>query len=789
MRFVLAGIICLWAVAGWSQCGPGQSLVTININPDNNPQETFWELRSVAPSFQYITGGTYHDTSFCVPADSCFLFRIYDTGMDGLCCSNGNGGYGVTVNGVLQTWGVQFTDMQWAYINCGPGGACNAALPVTVGTHSTPLQDTWYVFQPDSTGPYRITTCGMNTCDTKIWVYDYCHNLNWTNTNMGTSLYSDNACGLQSEVNGYFMAGLTYYIRIGNGTVSGQSCFPGPITWLLDFLGPVQGCMDPFACNYDGSATVDDGSCIYAPDPNCPASDLVVVESEVQNSLNLDQIAATQCMVQEGCITGYGLRDLLRFTTHIKNIGDRDFYIGPPSSGNPHFIMDPCHGHWHYVDYAAYYLYDMSGHKMPAGFKNGFCVMDLECTGGGSAIYSCSNMGISAGCGDIYISGTPCQWIDITDVDTGIYQLVVKTNWLQTPDVSGHYESDYTNNWAAVCIHLGRDAQGIPSFTLANNCPPDFTDCLGMPFGNAEYDCNGVCNGPALAGNMNADTVLSQSDALLYADGLLDHQIPVTTCRDMDADGEVTVFDATLINHCAVDGGIYPNLCEFPRGVTNHLDTAWLEIMNVNFNQKYVDVAIRNPLSKVTAYQFNLHGVEIQAVQNLVPPLEYSVNPTFGQAYGEVMGISYQEMLVDKNTSFDALCRIYYHHVTDSLICIEHISDIVSENFEAMHTEISGNCVPVPSVFSLGEWGNTVSAYIFPNPAGDMISISLGLSERSDVEMVVFDALGRPVMTQVIPDVDVKTVQVNMSSFANGVYSVMLRTATGKITRRVVLSH
>jgi hypothetical protein len=51
-------------------------------------------------------------------------------------------------------------------------------------------------------------------------------------------------------------------------------------------------------------------------------------------------------------------------------------------------------------------LYDQLGNPMPQiGFKNGFCVLDLECSGGGTAKYGCGNMGITAGCGDIYSSG------------------------------------------------------------------------------------------------------------------------------------------------------------------------------------------------------------------------------------------------------------------------------------------------------------------------------------------------------------------------------------------------
>jgi hypothetical protein len=73
--------------------------------------------------------------------------------------------------------------------------------------------------------------------------------------------------------------------------------------------------------------------------------------------------------------------------------------------------------------YAEYILFRNNGNPIPIGFKNGFCVMDLECSDGGTAKFGCSNMGITAQCGDIYDAGLECQWIDITDVDPGDYIL------------------------------------------------------------------------------------------------------------------------------------------------------------------------------------------------------------------------------------------------------------------------------------------------------------------------------------------------------------------------------
>jgi len=190
-----------------------------------------------------------------------------------------------------------------------------------------------------------------------------------------------------------------------------------------------------------------------------------------------------ECLINEGCVGGYGTRDIIRFSTHIRNVGDQDFYVGPPpnspsqSDQSESWEWDECHNHWHYEGYAEYLLFDANGNQTPIGYKNGFCLIDIECDGGGTFTYTCSNQGISAGCGDIYGSGLPCQWIDVTDIADGTYSLVVRANWDGSPDANGLYESTYDNNEAKVCFNLSR-ASGNSEIEIlgSNSCEPG-TDC------------------------------------------------------------------------------------------------------------------------------------------------------------------------------------------------------------------------------------------------------------------------------------------------------------------------
>jgi len=99
------------------------------------------------------------------------------------------------------------------------------------------------------------------------------------------------------------------------------------------------------------------------------------------------------------------------------------------------FSEDNCHEHWHYLGYAEYLLFDGDGVPQPVGFKNGFCALDFRCEKESSYKYNCDYMGISAHCYDTYDSDLLCQWIDVTDVEDGIYTIVVRVNHRRARDI------------------------------------------------------------------------------------------------------------------------------------------------------------------------------------------------------------------------------------------------------------------------------------------------------------------------------------------------------------------
>ncbi|KAJ3414516.1 hypothetical protein HDV05_006518 [Chytridiales sp. JEL 0842] len=140
-------------------------------------------------------------------------------------------------------------------------------------------------------------------------------------------------------------------------------------------------------------------------------------------TLSLDWIDGDRdpCLIAEKCLSGPGMRRVLRFGTRIHNIGTADAYLGsPPSTISPenprYWYWDTCHRHWHFTAYAQYDLLSSNLAPVVAGAKSGFCLEDFSCPEGIEKKYTCANQGITAGCADVYDDSLRCQWIDITEL-------------------------------------------------------------------------------------------------------------------------------------------------------------------------------------------------------------------------------------------------------------------------------------------------------------------------------------------------------------------------------------
>jgi len=186
------------------------------------------------------------------------------------------------------------------------------------------------------------------------------------------------------------------------------------------------------------------------------------ISSMNHNYVTYKYLTEDSCEMLECNGGGFGWRRLLNFDAVHVNTGTKPLEIGfiiylenDPNSFDPllfHnlYYWDTCHQHPHFTGYAEYTWGSTLGHKQ------GFCIMATgrEVNARWSPItnanHDCLHQGIQHGWSDAYNAGIPCQWIDVTDVDTS--KKVVTRDLVMN---SNH------KNWLCEGV-INRDANGNP---------------------------------------------------------------------------------------------------------------------------------------------------------------------------------------------------------------------------------------------------------------------------------------------------------------------------------------
>ena len=176
--------------------------------------------------------------------------------------------------------------------------------------------------------------------------------------------------------------------------------------------------------------------------------DLVPVTNSLNARTTTETFTAGACDALEGLVAT-GTRRLLRFTTETRNVGTSDLVLRSPVN-NPLFTYAPCHGHYHFNNFAEYRLLNAAGVQVATGQKVGFCLEDVSrwnSAANSQPQYNCDYQGIQAGWSDIYGYNLPGQWIDITGLPAGTYVLEISFD-----TANRIAESDETNNTARVQV-------------------------------------------------------------------------------------------------------------------------------------------------------------------------------------------------------------------------------------------------------------------------------------------------------------------------------------------------
>ena len=189
---------------------------------------------------------------------------------------------------------------------------------------------------------------------------------------------------------------------------------------------------------------------------DAPLPDLVVNKRRLSDEILFDKINVREssCSFVEQCVGGLGERRLLRFSVEAINQGQATLTVPPPEERPDLFLFSACHGHFHFGGFASYELLDPSGKSLLKGRKQAYCMEDTIQVAQGpnvgcSKVYDCYNQGIQAGWSDLYGNTLDCQWLDITEIPAGNYQLKVSLNPSQS-----FQEVSFDNNTAIVPVTI-----------------------------------------------------------------------------------------------------------------------------------------------------------------------------------------------------------------------------------------------------------------------------------------------------------------------------------------------
>lgn len=198
------------------------------------------------------------------------------------------------------------------------------------------------------------------------------------------------------------------------------------------------------------------------PEPP-PLPDLMLDAAYLMDTLEVDRVTIDDmCLVAEACVRGTGERRVLRFGSRTGNLGTADFVLGAPEASNPYWTFNACQESYDLVGFARYALTEAAtGLIVAEGAKSGFCIADAERWEGdgerGSCdVYDCRYQGISRGCADNYGAALECQWVDITGVPDGTYDLQVTINAGRQIE-----ELDHVNNVVRVRVAIDGDEVSV----------------------------------------------------------------------------------------------------------------------------------------------------------------------------------------------------------------------------------------------------------------------------------------------------------------------------------------
>jgi hypothetical protein len=275
-------------------------------------------------------------------------------------------------------------------------------------------------------------------------------------------------------------------------------------------------------------------------------------------------------------------------------------------------------------------------------------------------------------------------------------------------------------------------------------------------------------------GDVNADSDLNGSDVVSYLGILAQETIQATTCNDLNANGEISVYDIYLAQWCmngGNGGSTSTNACDFPRNIVNVNTAAGLSISNFSAADGYIDVELMSTMDDVTGYQFEISGADVIGVSSLIDPTVFSCEVGYNAFSEGVFVVSnVYGNKIENSLNPTQLCRVYLSNFEGNEICIDEVVDIVNNNAERLPSYVYGSCVQLVSVDENSSLV-TASTEVYPNPASNEIRVRVNALSEGTTHMAIQDATGRTVKTISSLSLNVWNT-LEISDLSTGVYTI-----------------
>jgi hypothetical protein len=231
-----------WDLNGDVINGIGAGTINVSLLTDGYGSETTWDIKDESGNV-LGSGGPYGNNqqineTAIVAAQECYIFTLYDSYGDGMCCTYGVGqalitdGSGNIIFEGTPTNLQNFTEIGQAFHTDGYNGMSLDWECSPFGcVEGTPGLGTFFTQSQCESDPTNGCYVGPAwDCDPTVGCIDVGVGGTGTYNSEQECLDDSNPCG-----------------------------------------GPINGCTDPVALNYNSNATLDDGSCTYSPscDTNC----------------------------------------------------------------------------------------------------------------------------------------------------------------------------------------------------------------------------------------------------------------------------------------------------------------------------------------------------------------------------------------------------------------------------------------------------------------------------------------------------------------------------------------